>query len=118
MKSDFGGHDNHHHDNVYAYVNSAMGICNQLKGHADAYFNNHVVSNANSYGGGQECTTTASVDATIVHNNTMYTPDGTFNECGKTLAQWQAAGNDPGTVVLPTPDDATLLALARGVLGM
>ena len=118
MKSDFGGHDNNHEKNVYAYVNSAFGICNQLKGHPDRFHDNHVVSSATSYGGGQQCTTTASVDATVVHDNTMYTPTGAFSECGTTLANWQAQGGDSGTVALPTPDDATLLALARGVLGM
>ncbi len=103
---------------MYAYVNSAFGICNQLKGHPDQFFQNHVVSSASSYGGGQECKTTPSVDATVVHDNTLYTPDGKFSECGTDLKSWQATGGDPGTVVLPTPDDATLLALARGVLGM
>merc|ERR1719515_497455 len=26
MKSDFGGHDNYHHDNIYAYVGQAIGF--------------------------------------------------------------------------------------------
>ena len=33
MKNDFGGHDNHHFGNVYAYVGRAMGICRQRHGH-------------------------------------------------------------------------------------
>ena len=103
---------------MYAYVNSAFGICNQLKGHPDQFHSNHVVSSSSSYGGGQECHTTPSVDATVVYDNTMYTPDGKFSECGTDLASWQAQGNDPGTSVQPFPDDNTLLALARGVLGM
>ena len=110
--------DNSHSANVYAYVNTAFGICNQLKGHPDRFFDNHCVQQQSSYGGGQQCTTTGSVDATVVHGNTMYTPTGAFTECGTSLANWQAQGGDPGTVALPTPDDATLLALARGVLGM
>jgi hypothetical protein len=90
-----------------------------LKGHADAFYSNHIVQNANSYGGGQACTTTSSVDATVVHDNTIYTPTGAgFQECGMALAAWQATGGDPGTVVLPTPADADLLALARSALGM
>merc|ERR1711937_550021 len=27
MKNDFGGHDNHHFNNVYAYIGRAMGVC-------------------------------------------------------------------------------------------
>ena len=42
-------------------------------------------------------------------------------ECGMSLAAWQAKApgvNDPGTVALKTPDDATLLALAKAALGL
>ncbi len=42
MKSDFGGHDNIHHDNVYAYYGQGFGICNQIKGHPDSFYSNHV----------------------------------------------------------------------------
>jgi hypothetical protein len=119
MKSDFGGHDNHHALNVYAYVGNGFGICNQLKGHPDAFYANHVVMDHDGdYGGGQQCTTSAGADATIVHDNSIYTPTGRVTECGQSLAAWQATGGDPGTVALVTPDDATLLALARTALGM
>ncbi len=73
------------------------------------------------YGSGQQCTTTGSVDATVVHDNSIYTPTATVTECGMSLAAWQAAApgvNDPGTVALVTPNDATLLALAKTALGM
>ncbi|CAE8664940.1 unnamed protein product, partial [Polarella glacialis] len=33
MKNDFGGHDNHHTDNVYAYVGQALSVCPMLDGH-------------------------------------------------------------------------------------
>ena len=76
MKSDFGGHDNIHHDNVYAYYNQGFGICNQIKGHPDSFYSNHVVQNGDGgYGSGQQCTTTADVDATVVHDNSIYTPN-------------------------------------------
>lgn len=108
-----------HHDNVYGYMNSGFGICNQLKGHPDSFFSNHVViTHDGDYGGGQACTTTSSVDATVLHDNTVYTPTGAVTECGKTLAAWQATGGDPGTVAKAWPADADLLALARAALGM
>ena len=33
MKNDFGGHDNRHFNNLYAYVVTGFGINSQLKGH-------------------------------------------------------------------------------------
>jgi hypothetical protein len=119
MKSDFGGHDNVHHHNVYAYVGAGFSICNQLKGHPDQFYANHLVQDRDGdYGGGQACKTTADEDATVVHDNVVYTPTGTVTECGMTLAQWQAAGNDPGTTAAVTPADTDLLAFARAALGM
>merc|ERR1719428_252494 len=35
MKNDFGGHDNHHYNNVYAYVGQGLGVCGQQPGHED-----------------------------------------------------------------------------------
>merc|ERR1712025_6779 len=48
MKNDFGGHDNHHYDNVYAYVGRGLGICGQVKGHEDYYYGNKVILDANN----------------------------------------------------------------------
>jgi hypothetical protein len=70
------------------------------------------------YGNGQQCTANVNSDLTIVHDNHIYTPSGKVTECGKSLVDWQAQGGDPGTTAATTPDDATLLALARAALGM
>jgi len=100
-------------------MRSGFGICSQLKGHPDQFYSNQVVlSGDGDYGGGAACTTTASVDATVVHDNTIYTPTGRVTECGKPLADWQATGGDPGTVAKTWPADADLIALARAALGM
>ncbi len=100
-------------------MNSAFGICNQLKGHPDAFYSNYVVLDGDGgIGGGQECTTSASADATIVHDNQYFTPTGAVSECGKPLAAWQATGGDPGSVAAAWPDTATLVAKARSTLGM
>jgi len=104
---------------VYAYVGKGYGICNQLKGHPDQFYNNHVIQDRDGdYGGGQECVTNANADATVVFDNSIYTPTGLVTECGKSLADWQAQGGDPGTTAATIPDDATLLALAKAALGM
>lgn len=43
MKNDFNGHDNHHHDNLYGYIGIGMGICGNLPGHEDKFYNNKVI---------------------------------------------------------------------------
>jgi len=40
LKSDFGGHDNHQHNNLYINKGGCMGICAQKPGHEDAFYNN------------------------------------------------------------------------------
>ena len=114
---DFGGHDNHAHDNVYAYVGQGFGICGQLKGHVDYFVNNIVVqTNDGNYANGG-----CSGDGkTVVGNNTVYTPTGRVTECGMPLAAWQAQGNDPLTTnySFTTLTDDFILSSARTVLGM
>ena len=34
MKNDFGGHDNHHYDTIYAYAGRALGVTSTLAGYA------------------------------------------------------------------------------------
>ena len=119
MKNDFGGHDNFAHDNVYLYVGQGFGICNQWSGHEDYFYNNHVIQNNDGNYANGACTDGDPHNAkTIVYNNTIYTPAAHVTECGMTLAEWQAKGNDPMTTANVYPDDATLLGLARNVLGM
>ena len=135
MKNDFGGHDNFAHDNVYAFVGQGFGICGQLPGHADAFFNNHVpfilhraphatsghslytqvIQNSDGNYANGACSGPAK---TVVFNNSVYTPNGKVTECGTTLADWQSKGNDPLTTASTYPGDAVLLGLARTVLGM
>ena len=55
---------------------------------------------------------------TIMANNTIYSPTGNVSECGMTLAQWQAQGNDLGTTGSPFPDDSVVLGVARKILGL
>lgn len=43
MKNDFGGHDNHHTNNIYAYVGIALSTCSMLDGHEDVFYGNKVV---------------------------------------------------------------------------
>jgi hypothetical protein len=117
--ADFGGHTNIHHHNVYAFIGAGFSICNQLEGHPDQFYSNHVIQNSNgNYGNGQACTDGPQNAMTIVYNNSVYTPSGSVTECGMSLAAWQAKGGDPGTTAAVTPDDDTILGLMRQALGM
>ena len=54
----------------------------------------------------------------VMHDNRVYTPDGTASESGKSIAAWQAQGHDLGTTVQTTPTDAELIAMAKELLQM
>lgn len=107
MKNDFGGHDNHHHNNIYAFVGLGFGINKQLPGHEDSFYNNTLVLlRDGAYGSGQQCNPPGQ---TIVHDNRVFTPNGLVTECGKALSVWQSMGNDPGTTASKYPPDEFLL---------
>jgi hypothetical protein len=113
MKNDFGGHDNHHYNNIYAYVNKGFGINSQLKGHEDYFYNNTVVQNNDGDYGNMKC---SGDGMTVVHDNKIYTPTGKVTECGMSLSAWQAKGNDPGTTTATFPDDDALVKMMQQLL--
>ena len=115
MKNDFGGHDNHHFNNIYAYVGRGFGICSQLKGHEDYFYNNTVVMGRDGDYGNPTC---SGDGMTVVHDNKIYTPNGKVTECKMSLAEWQAKGNDKGTTAGKIPDDKVILDAASRLLGL
>ncbi len=116
LKSDFGGHANFHHHNLDLFWSQGFGICQQLPGFEDGYYSNWLyLAKDGNYGGGQNCTVPG---GTIVHDNTVWSPTGAVTECGKSLAAYQAAGGDPGTVASPYPDDSVVLGVARQLMGL
>ncbi len=115
MKNDFGGHDNHHYNNVYAFVSKGFGIVGQLKGHEDYFFNNSLIMTQDGNYGNPTC---SGDGKTIVYNNSIYTPNGKVTECGMSLSDWQAKGNDPGSRAYKWPSDDQLEALVKNVLHM
>ena len=56
---------------------------------------------------------------TILHNNSVYTPNASIEECGMPLSTWQALSpyNDPLTTANLLPAPERILELARIVLG-
>lgn len=74
MKNDFGGHSNHHINNVAAYVGHGFGVCAQLPGQEDHYQNNTLVmTSSGNYGSG---TCPPSEAYVVTSGNKVYTQDG------------------------------------------
>ena len=113
MKNDFDGHDNHHHNNIYAYVGKGFGICGQREGHEDYYYNNTVVMTRDGDYGNPKC---SGPGKTVVHDNHIFTPTGKVTECGMSLSDWQKQGNDPGSTAAAFPEDNMLLQQIKTLL--
>ena len=45
-------------------------------------------------------------------------PTGKVTECGMSLADWQAKGNDPGTVASTWPSDDQLVMMTQKLLSL
>jgi len=115
MKNDFGGHDNHVTDNIYAYAGQAVGASiNMLAGHEDIFTGNKAVLTGVSVGG-QNCNGPAK---TQMGNNEYYTSTGSIQECSTDLSKWQQAGNDKGSTVGKFPADETIIGWAKSKLSI
>lgn len=113
MKNDFGGHDNHHYNNIYAYTGQVTGLCGQQPGHEDYVYNNKAVITGSDFGG-----LTCDGDAkTVVYGNEYYTSSGKISECKMDLADWQKKGNDKGSTVSSIPADDVIIGWAKETLG-
>ena len=113
MKNDFGGHDNHHHHNVYAYVGQGLGISGQQPGHEDEFYSNKVVLTRPDVGG-FACGGAAK---TRVRDNAYFTESGNVTECKMDLKAWQELHNDPGSTVGTLPADETIIGWGKELLG-
>mmetsp|Transcript_55434 Transcript_55434/g.172019 ORF Transcript_55434/g.172019 Transcript_55434/m.172019 type:complete len:820 (-) Transcript_55434:96-2555(-) len=113
MKNDYGGHDNRHWGNIYAYVGIAMRVNVTLKGHEDYFFRNKVVLTS-SDAGGVMCTE----PKTQLWDNEYFTPTGEITECGRSLVDVQAIGMDRGSTVKKIPSDDAIIGWARELLFM
>jgi len=113
MKNDFGGHDNHHFNNIYAYVGQAMGLDKTLEGHEDFFYNNTAILRSADVGGAQ-----CSGARTQMHDNRYFTPSGKISLCGAPLASAQEKGMDKGSTVSTTPTDDVVFGWARSLLSI
>ncbi len=132
LKSDFGGHDNRHHDNVYAFVSGGcVGVTSFLPGHADAFHDNRCVMQESDrpYAGFDCGSAQASSGLALPHmgNNRVYTPSGRpADVCGMSFASWQKAGHDANTTWQAWPpapaaggaEEDTVVGWGRATLGL
>ena len=112
MKNDFGGHDNHHFNNIYAYVGQGLGLCSQLEGHEDYFYKNKLILTGSNVGR----FTCSGEGKTVVHDNEYFTPDGKVQECNMTLNEWQSNGEDKGSTVSKLPRDSVVIQWAKKLL--
>ena len=82
-----------------------------LNGHQDVFTDNKVVMTGHNVGL-QLCHPPGK---TVTSDNEYYTPNGTIQECGKPLREWQRDGssNDPGSSVHKYPSDAKIIEWAK-----
>ena len=86
-----------------------------MDGHEDVFSGNYVVLTGTDVGSPQ-C---KSPGKTVMGNNSYFTPTGDINECGKSLRDWQKAGdNEPGSTVAKTPSDEAIIGVASARLGI
>jgi len=123
MKNDFGGHDNHHFNNVYGYISNSFKIVGQVEGHPDAFYNNTVVLNtAQAQYGTFDCDPqSATNEWPMLGDNTVYVATGDASKvglCGMTEEAFQKAnpGADDSTVIKGPPDNAQIIAAAKKLL--
>ena len=85
----------------------------QLPDHVDMFYNNTVILTKDGDYGHGACSGSA---MTIVHDNRIYTPTGKVTECGTSLKEWQAKGNDPDTTADVWPSDDELVSATKKLL--
>ena len=115
IKSDFGGHDNRHFNNIYAFTDQSMFLV--YAGANDWFIKNKVILN-NECGYQSTCRLNEKYAFDmVVDNNSIYTPNGQIGSvCGMSFKQWQANGNDVLTKVFKWPSNEQLIDMVQEML--
>jgi len=113
MKTDFGGHDNHHYQNIYAYSGRALGVTGTLEGHEDYFYKNKVVLTGQNVGNAQ-----CNDPKTQMHDNQYFANGAKVHLCGKDLADVQKQGMDSGSTESALPTDDTIIGWATELLSI
>lgn len=122
LKNDFGGHDNHHHHNIYVNSMTCMAVNAQKPGHVDEFYNNSCVlvdGTDPTYASFDSKSTLGPGAWPVMHDNRVYTVDGAAKESGyDSVVDAQKAGHDLGTTVAKLPSDSAIVKMARVLLGL
>jgi hypothetical protein len=110
-KTDFGGHDNHHFGNIYAYAGKALAVTGTLEGHESYFYGNKVVLTGYDIGSPQ-----CSAPQTQMHDNQYFSNNQSLTMCKTTWADAQSEGMDKGSTVSAIPTDETILGWATELL--
>jgi len=120
LKSDYGGHTNYHHDNIYAYVDTALSLTGDTFSESteDRFFGNRLIltDTATSvvFNSPWGCIGSGKP---LLENNVYYTANGhALQECGMDFQVWQDRGNDLGSTVHVRPPHEMLLGWANELL--
>jgi len=118
LKSDYGGHDNRHHENVYVYVDVAVATwkAEMQGGHADYFYGNKVVLRKETVT--MQPGVCIGPGKAVIHSNQYFTQTGKVKECEMDLAKWQELGNDINSTVAVLPTASTIISWATDVLGI
>jgi len=110
-KTDFGGHDNQHYRNIYAYVGIALAVTNTLEGHEDYFYENKVVLRGSDIGSPQ-----CADPKTQMHDNQYFSDSKQLTICKMDFADVQSQGMEKGSTVSSIPADDTILGWATQLL--
>ena len=127
LSSDFGGHNNRHYGNIYAYLSLIcfrldLGFIGQKKGYIDAFYNNTCILNVNTISNYGDFNCSAGMDTwPILGNNTIYILNQTnvknVGLCDMSLPEFQTKYSyDIGTVVRAQPNSTEILIQAKSML--
>ena len=123
LKSDFGGHDNYHRRNIYAYAGACFGApmpWRYFHGLNDEFTNNTCITLGPGYGTGPY-SSTCNLDRSVnVSHNAIYTQTGDAKVCGTDWNTWFGSnytGEDVGSTIAKWPTDSVLVGMAEALLG-
>lgn len=113
LKSDFGGHDNTHVSNIYAYASSAVAVSSRtLDGHGARFSGNMAILTGESINGNVDGRFICVNPQIKMHNNSYFTPSGNATLCGQDLSQ----SMDIDSTVSKLPSDNMILDWAAALL--
>ena len=122
LKNDVGGHNNIQYNNIIGYVNGdCFGICQQLPGFNDGFYNNTCIINSNKTKNYGSFSCGSSKEAwPMLGDNKIYALGSDLSNvglCGMNEKEFQSKYNmDKGTVILGEPDNEKIIQQAKQLL--